>query len=65
MPAGKGKQRQPGGWEWIASYLLGGVIGGGALGLGGDYLLGTTPLLMVAGVFTGFAAGLYGIYKKV
>lgn len=50
-------------WEWIAFYLLGGVLLGTVCGLGLDYLLGTTPLFLILGIFGGFAAGLYGVYK--
>lgn len=64
MPSGKPKQRQSGGWEWIASYMIGGVLLGGLVGAGCDWLLGTLPLFMIAGVFAGFALALYGIYKK-
>lgn len=53
------------GWEWITSYLVGGVALGTASGLGLDYLLHTTPLFLIVGVFAGFAAGLYGIYKSL
>ena len=53
------------GWEWITFYLVGGVALGTASGLGLDYLLHTTPLFLIAGVFAGFAAGLYGIYKSL
>lgn len=65
MPADKRNRRQPGGWEWITFYLVGGVLLGGFIGLGCDWLLGTLPLFMIAGVFGGFALALYGIYKKV
>jgi len=51
--------------EWIAFYLLGGVLLGAASGLGLDYLLHTIPLFLILGIFGGFAAGLYGIYKSV
>ena len=51
--------------EWIAFYLVGGVLLGAACGLGLDYLLHTIPLFLILGIFGGFAAGLYGIYKTV
>ncbi|MCL4474063.1 MAG: AtpZ/AtpI family protein [Actinobacteria bacterium] len=60
-----GRGGNPLGWEWIASYLVGGVALGTISGLGLDYLLHTTPLFLIVGVFAGFAAGLYGIYKSL
>jgi F0F1-type ATP synthase assembly protein I len=60
-----GKGGSPLGWEWISLYLLGGVFLGTICGLGLDYLLHTTPLFLIVGVFGGFAAGLYGIYKSL
>jgi len=53
------------GWEWVTFYLVGGVLLGTLCGLGLDYLLHTSPLFLIAGVFAGFAAGLYGVYKNV
>lgn len=53
------------GWEWITFYLVGGVGLGTFCGLGLDYLLGTTPLFLIVGIFAGFAMGLYGVYKRV
>ncbi|MBE0430020.1 MAG: AtpZ/AtpI family protein [Thermoleophilia bacterium] len=64
MNGGRGG-RVPGGWEWVAFYLLGGVLLGTISGLGLDYLFHTTPLFLLVGVFAGFAAGLYGIYKTL
>ena len=64
MNGGRGG-RTPGGWEWITFYLLGGVLLGTISGLGLDYLLHTTPLFLIVGVFAGFAAGLYSIYKSL
>ncbi|MHB0914196.1 MAG: AtpZ/AtpI family protein [Thermoleophilia bacterium] len=46
-------------------YLLGGVGLGTICGLGLDYLLHTSPLFLITGIFAGFAAGLYGVYKNV
>lgn len=60
-----GRGGNPLGWEWITSYLVGGVALGTISGLGLDYLLHTTPLFLIVGVFAGFAAGLYGIYKSL
>jgi len=60
-----GRGGKPLGWEWISFYLVGGVALGTASGLGLDYLLHTTPLFLIAGVFAGFVAGLYGIYKSL
>jgi F0F1-type ATP synthase assembly protein I len=49
----------------VTFYLLGGVTLGTVCGLGLDYLLHTTPLFLIAGIFVGFAVGLYGVYKNV
>jgi len=49
----------------VTFYLVGGVLLGTLCGLGLDYLLHTSPLFLIAGVFAGFAAGLYGVYKNV
>ncbi|MHB1391167.1 MAG: AtpZ/AtpI family protein [Thermoleophilia bacterium] len=57
--------RTPGGWEWITFYLVGGVALGAISGLGLDFLFHTTPLFLITGLFGGFAAGLYGIYKSL
>ncbi|MCL6105887.1 MAG: AtpZ/AtpI family protein [Actinobacteria bacterium] len=65
MAKPKGSQGSSASWEWIALYLLGGVLLGTVCGLGLDYLLKTTPLFLILGIFGGFAAGLYGIYKTV
>jgi F0F1-type ATP synthase assembly protein I len=53
------------GWEWITFYLLGGVFLGTLCGFGLDYLLSTTPLFLIVGIFAGFALGLYGVYERV
>jgi len=57
--------RSSGGWEWVTFYLVGGVSLGTISGLGLDYLFHTSPLFLIVGVFAGFAAGLYGIYKTM
>lgn len=61
---GNGRGRGKSGWEWVAFYLLAGVLLGALGGLGLDHLLGTTPLFLIVGIFTGFALGLYGVYKS-
>lgn len=57
--------RTPGGWEWITFYLVGGIALGAISGWGLDFLFHTTALFLIAGMFGGFAAGLYGIYKSL
>ncbi|HDY69313.1 MAG TPA: hypothetical protein ENH54_00065 [Actinobacteria bacterium] len=46
-------------------YLLGGVFLGTFCGFGLDYLVHTSPLFLITGIFAGFALGLYGVYKRV
>lgn len=44
--------------------MLAGVVLGLAAGYGLDRLLGTMPLFIVIGVFSGFALGLYAVYLE-
>lgn len=42
----------------VASELLAAILVGGAIGYGFDQLFGTSPWVLVVGVFVGFAAGI-------
>lgn len=50
------------GAETIVFMLLAGVALGLLVGYGLDRLLGTSPVLMLVGVFAGFAIGLYAVF---
>ena len=50
--------------EWSASGdFLGAILAGLVLGLGGDWLFGTGPLLAVLGGVAGFAVGFWRMYE--
>jgi F0F1-type ATP synthase assembly protein I len=50
--------------ESIAFLLLAGIVAGLAVGAGIDWLLKTSPLCTVIGVFAGFALALYAVYLE-
>lgn len=43
--------------------FIGGVIGGAMLGYGIDWLAGSTPFGLVAGLVLGFATGMYNLLR--
>ena len=45
--------------------LLASILVGLVLGLGIDHLARCSPFGMIAGIFLGFAAGLYSMYKAM
>lgn len=45
----------------VGSELLAGLLVGALLGLGADTLFGTKPLLLLVGIFLGFAAGVLNV----
>jgi len=62
---GQNGQRQKSsfaGAETIVFMLLAGVVLGLLAGYGLDRLLGTSPVLMLVGLFAGFAVGLYAVF---
>jgi len=44
--------------------MLGGVVTGGGVGAGIDWIIGQFPLCTVIGVFVGFALALYAVYLE-
>jgi len=48
----------------VALLILAGVTLGFGFGFGIDWLIGTTPLFTVVGVFAGFALALYALYLE-
>lgn len=48
----------------VAFMLLAGIALGLLVGYALDRLLHTTPILMLLGVFVGFAVALYGVYLE-
>jgi F0F1-type ATP synthase assembly protein I len=50
--------------ESIAFTMLAGVMVGAAVGGGIDWAAGIFPWCTIAGVFVGFAVGLYAIYLE-
>lgn len=49
----------------LSSELLAGILVGTLLGWGIDRLLGTTPFALVAGIFLGFAAGVFNVARAM
>lgn len=49
----------------ISTELLAGLLVGGALGYGLDWLLGTSPWFLLAGLGVGFAAGLRNLSRML
>lgn len=53
------------GEAWTAlTYVIGGILVWGGLGLLGDHLLGTRPILTVVGALVGNAGGIYAVYIR-
>lgn len=50
--------------ESVAFLILGGVVTGGGVGAGVDWLIDQFPLCTVIGVFVGFALALYAVYLE-
>jgi F0F1-type ATP synthase assembly protein I len=50
--------------ESVAFLILGGVVTGGAVGAGVDWVVRQFPLCTVIGVFVGFALALYAVYLE-
>ena len=50
--------------ESIAFMMLAGIVLGLALGAGIDWIAGTSPLFLVAGVFAGFGMALYAVFME-
>jgi len=61
---GQQQRPSPASAESIAFTLLAGVALGLLVGYGIDRLLGTLPVFALAGVFVGFAIGLYAVYLE-
>jgi F0F1-type ATP synthase assembly protein I len=62
---GEGKRRDSSASaESIAFLLLAGIVAGGGIGAGLDWLVKTFPLFMIIGVFAGFALALYAVYLE-
>ncbi|MEO7635351.1 MAG: AtpZ/AtpI family protein [Sphingomicrobium sp.] len=49
--------------QQVIGHLIGGPIGGGLLGWGLDYLLGTRPWLLLTMLFVGFGVGLWNVVR--
>ncbi len=45
--------------------FFGAIMAGLLLGLGGDYLFGTKPVLVVAGIIAGSITGFYVMYRQL
>jgi len=50
--------------ESVAFLILGGVVTGGGVGAGLDWVFDQFPLCTVIGVFVGFALALYAVYLE-
>lgn len=61
--AGHDGRRPPSG-ESVAFLILGGVVTGGGVGAGLDWVLDSFPLCTTIGVFVGFALALYAVYLE-
>ena len=59
----EGPRSSPSG-ESVAFLILGGVVTGGGVGAGIDWIIGRFPLCTVIGVFVGFALALYAVYLE-
>lgn len=62
--AGDHERRPPPSGESVAFLILGGVVTGGGVGAGVDWVIGQFPLCTVIGVFVGFALALYAVYLE-
>ena len=49
----------------LGLHLVSGVVVGGLMGYGLDWLLGTLPLFLLIFLFLGFAAGLRQIWRQL
>ena len=45
--------------------FFGAIMAGLLLGLGGDYLFGTKPILVVTGIVAGSITGFYTMYRQL
>ena len=59
-----GGRRSAAAAESIAFLLLAGLAVGLGFGAGVDWLVGTSPVFLVIGVFVGFGLALYAIYLE-
>jgi len=62
--AGDDDRRPSPSGESVAFLILGGVVTGGGVGAGLDWVLDKFPLCTVIGVFVGFALALYALYLE-
>jgi len=62
--AGDEERRPSPSGESVAFLILGGVVTGGAVGAGVDWVVRQFPLCTVIGVFVGFALALYAVYLE-
>jgi len=61
----EGEERRPSpSGESVAFLILGGVVTGGGVGAGFDWLIDQFPLCTAIGVFVGFALALYAVYLE-
>jgi ATP synthase protein I len=61
---GRGVPRTAAGWVMRLSVeLAAGLVVGGGIGWGLDYLLGTSPLMLIVFFLLGATAGIYGVIR--